>query len=41
MTQLAPKNFIQSELIRNQWHAKPEYGTPSDALLDKGYWAHV
>lgn len=41
MTQLAPRNFQESAIVRNQWHAKPEHGTPSAALLDSSYWAHV
>jgi hypothetical protein len=41
MTQLAPKNFEPSETVRNEWHVKPEYGTPPEALLDSAYWAHV
>lgn len=41
MTQLAPRNFLSSEVVRNQWHAKPEFGTPPEALLDPAYWAHV
>lgn len=41
MTQLAPRNFVASEVVRNQWHAKPEYGTPPEALRDPKYWAHV
>lgn len=41
MTQLAPKNFEPSETVRNEWHAKPEFGTPPEALLDSAYWAHV
>lgn len=41
MTQLAPKNFEPSEIVRNEWHVKPEYGTPPEALLDSSYWAHV
>lgn len=41
MTQLSPRNFQFSEEVRNQWHARPEYGTPSEALLDPAYWAHV
>lgn len=41
MTQLTPRNFKQSNSVRNQWHAEPEFGTPAEALLDPGYWAHV
>lgn len=41
MTQLAPKFFQPAEVMRNQWHVKPEYGTPPEALRDPSYWAHV
>lgn len=41
MTQLAPRNFQEAAVVRNQWTAKPEFGTPSEALLDPAYWAHV
>jgi hypothetical protein len=41
MTQLAPRNFASSEVVRNQWHALPEYETPPEALLNPAYWAHV
>lgn len=41
MTQLAPRNFHQSDVVRNQWHAQPEFGTPLEAMLDPAYWAHV
>lgn len=41
MTQLTPRNFKAAEVVRNQWVALPEFGTPPEALLDKAYWAHV
>ena len=41
VTQLSPRAFHQSEMIRNQWHCEPEFGTPAEALLDPAYWAHV
>lgn len=41
MTQLTPRNFKAAEVLRNQWVAEPEFGTPPEALLDKAYWAHV
>jgi len=41
MTQLTPSRFKQSDVVRNQWHAEPEYGTPMEALLKPEYWAHV
>lgn len=41
VTQLTPRNFQQSSAFRNQWHAHPEFGTPIEALLTPGYWAHV
>jgi hypothetical protein len=41
MTQLTPRNFKGSEVVRNQWVAEPEFGTPPEALLDPAYWAHV
>lgn len=41
MTQLAPRNFHQAETKRNLWTVVPEFGTPSQALLDPSYWAHV
>ena len=41
MTQLTPTRFQASEVVRNQWHAQPEFGTPIDAMLDPKYWAHV
>lgn len=41
MTQLASNRLVPSEVLRNQWQAKPEHGTPHEALLERGYWAHV
>jgi hypothetical protein len=41
MTQLTPARFNASQSVRNQWQVSPEYGTPPEALLDSGYWAHV
>jgi hypothetical protein len=41
MTQLTPRKFKAAEVVRNQWVAEPEFGTPPEALLDKAYWAHV
>lgn len=41
MTQLATNRFKPSEVVRNQWHVRPEHGTPPEALLDPYYWAHV
>lgn len=41
MTQLSPRNFKQSESVRNQWQVTPEHGTPPEALMDNAYWAHV
>lgn len=41
MTQLTPRNFKAADVVRNQWVAQPEFGTPPEALLDKAYWAHV
>lgn len=41
MTQLTPRRFKASEVVRNQWEAEPEFGTPAEALLNPAYWAHV
>lgn len=43
MTQLAINRFKRSaaEYERNVHVAYPEHGTPFEALLDPGYWAHV
>lgn len=41
MTQLAPRSFEADDIVRNTWHAKPEFETPMDAMLDPAYWAHV
>lgn len=41
MTQLTPRRFKQSNSVRNQWHIEPEFGTPVEALLVPGYWAHI
>jgi hypothetical protein len=41
MTQLTPRRFKSSNSVRNQWDIEPEFGTPIEALLDPGYWAHV
>lgn len=41
MTQLTPRRFKAAEVVRNQWCAEPEFGTPAEALLAPAYWAHV
>lgn len=41
MTQLSPRDFKPANSMRNQWDVEPEFGVPSEALLDPGYWAHV
>jgi len=41
MTQLQPARLKFAEHERNLWFVVPEFGTPFDALLDPGYWAHV
>lgn len=41
MTQLQPSRFKQAEFQRAIYAITPEVGTPFDALLLPGYWAHV
>lgn len=41
VTQLAPNRLKFSEHTRNIFTMTPEAGTPIEALVDKGYWAHV
>lgn len=43
VTQLAPNRFEMSiNGIRHNVHrARPELGTPIDAITDQAYWAHV
>ena len=38
---LVASRFKFSEYERNIWIANPEPGTPPDAIMDPGYWAHV
>jgi hypothetical protein len=40
MTQLSPMRFQSSEYVNHRWNVVPEIGTPFEALLDPGYWAH-
>lgn len=40
MTQLAPRSFSMKRSMVNEWYAKPEPGTPLEAVLDPKYWAH-
>jgi hypothetical protein len=40
MTQLMNKNFSQKRSLVNEWYAKPEFGTPLEAVLEPRYWAH-
>lgn len=42
MTQLAPRRFEQdAAYVRNIHTIIPEVDTPMEAILDRGYWAHV
>lgn len=41
MTQLASNRLQFAEHRRNIYTVTPEAGTPYDALLKDGYWAHV
>lgn len=41
MTQLQPSRCKLAEYERAVFSVTPEEGTPFDALLDSGYWAHV
>lgn len=41
MTQLTSNRFRSNEHENNYWTVYPEHGTPFEALLDPGYWAHV
>ena len=41
MTQLASNRLHLAEHRRNIFDVVPEHGTPFDALMDSGYWAHV
>lgn len=41
MTQLQPSRCKLAEFERAVFSITPEEGTPFDALLDPGYWAHV
>lgn len=41
MTQLRPTGLVLAEHKRNIWHCIPEAGTPFEAVLNRGYWAHV
>lgn len=40
MTQLMNKSFSQKRSLVNEWYAKPEFGTPLEAVLEPKYWAH-
>lgn len=40
MTQLANRNFSMKRSMVNEWYAKPEAGTPLEAVLEPKYWAH-
>lgn len=41
MTQLATDRIQFAQHMRNVWYVTPEHGTPVEALLDPGFWAHV
>lgn len=41
MTQLQTGRFKLAEHMRNVFHVVPEAGTPFEALLEQGYWAHI
>jgi hypothetical protein len=41
VTQLATNRFHLAEFRRNIFDVIPEHGTPFEALLKEGYWAHV
>jgi hypothetical protein len=38
---LTASRMKQAEFVRTIWSATPEHGTPFEALLEPGYWAHV
>jgi hypothetical protein len=41
MTQLATNRFHMAEYRRNIFEIVPENGTPFEAVLQEGFWAHV
>lgn len=41
MTQLQTNRFKLTEHENNDWTVYPEHGTPFEAVLEAGFWAHV